>query len=395
MGKEKIKYLVGVYCAAMSFLGLLVPVAIIGSIVQTFPDASVTSIQMLCSLPSLIMVPTALIVSTLASKIYKKHISIFCTCLYMIAGLAPLIFHDNIQQLLIASVFVGIGVGGVQNAIFSLIADYFDGVERGTAMGLFATFVCLGGVLWTQVSSRLGAADWTHAYYAFFMMIPLIFGEVICLPKGKLEPKKEKGQHVSIPSEIWFIAITGFLFYNCIQLYNSNESLLIVSKELGGTIEAGYAATAATLAGLIAGVLVGPLVGKLKNHSITLTYGLGAVGLLICAFAPSLIALCIGGFVASLGKEIFTPISGNRASEESPVIGRAFNIALVSAALNIGQALSPYTTALIAKPFQDSIFIKFIIGVVVCCVIAVVTFLHYKKLYSKENVNIIAEKGEE
>lgn len=379
MNKQEIKYLIGVYAAAISFLGLLVPVSIVADIVATFPTADINAIQMIVSLPSLIMVPAAFVVSVLASRISKKTIAVACTVLYMVAGLAPLVFHDSVEQMLVAAVFVGMGVGGLQNSIFSLIADTFDGVKRGTAMGLFATFVAVGGVLWTQLSSRLGAGNWVNAYWAYLIMLPLIACEIIFLPKGQLEPRRQKGERASIPGEILFIAATGFVFYVAVQLYNSNASLLVTGNGFGGTIESGYAATAATIAGLIAGLFVGPVVGKLGGHSITLTYFLGAAGLLICSFAPSLVTLCIGGFVASMGKEIFTPISGNRASEESPLVGRAFNIALVSAALNIGQAVSPYVTSITATPAGGSIFAKMIIGSVACLVIGAITFVHYQK----------------
>lgn len=379
MTKQELKYCLGIYAAAISFLGLLVPVSIIASIARSFPQTDINTIQMLIGLPSLVMVPAAFVASVLATKISKKTIAVTSTIIYMIAGLVPYVAHGSIELMLVADVFVGIGVGCLQNSVFSLIADAFDGAKRGTVMGLFATFVAVGGILWTQLSSRLGAIDWPMAYLSYLIMIPLIVVELVCLPKGQIEPKREKGEKHSIPSEIVFIAVTGFLFYVAIQVYNSNVSLIVEQNGFGGTIEAGYASTAVTIAGLIAGLLVGPLTSKLQGHSITITYILGGIGLIVSSFAPTLGILCIGGFVASLGKEIFTPISGNRASEESPLVGRAFNIALVSAALNVGQAVSPYLASLVASAAGGTIYAKMIISGIVCIALGIVTFFHYKR----------------
>ena len=311
MTKEKIKYLVGVYACAICFMAMLTPVPIIAPIVMAFPGTDIVLIQMIVSMPSLIMAFAGMAVSSLlAHRFYKKHVALASFLVFMIAGLAPLLFHGSIWQLLVSAAFVGLGLGGLQNSSDALLADYFVDKERSVVMGLFSTFVGLGGVLWTIVAANLGAQNWVMAFAAYFLMIPFIIIAAICLPKGKIEPKRSVNVFKNIPREVLAITAFGLVFLMCIQLYNTNVSLIVAERGFGGAIEAGWATTATTIAGIIAGLLVGPAFIKFKNLAIPIMFCLTAIGLGVALVAPGIWVLCLGGFILSLGKEMFIPLAG-------------------------------------------------------------------------------------
>lgn len=46
MNKTQVKYIVGIYSAAMCIMGMLVPVPILSSIAKSFPDANIAAVQM-------------------------------------------------------------------------------------------------------------------------------------------------------------------------------------------------------------------------------------------------------------------------------------------------------------------------------------------------------------
>lgn len=261
----------------------------------------------------------------------------------------------------------------------TIIPDYFDGDSRGIVLGLLSTFICLGGMIYTQAASRLGASDWTHAFYAYGIMVIFLLGEIFFMPKGKLEEKPTKGNHVKIPSEVIWLCAVGFVFYTCYQVFNSNEALLIAERQLGGTIEAGYASAACTGAGILAGVIVGPWLRLFKKQSITATFITTCLGLVLCVVSHNIILLCVGGFITALGYQTFTPIAGMKASEASEAMGMAFNMALVNAMCSCGQALSPFTTSILTTPWEHSLTSLFILGTVGCAVISVFAMIHFFK----------------
>lgn len=312
--------------------------------------------------------------------------------MFMIAGLAPLLFHGSIWQLLVSAAFVGLGLGGLQNSSDALLADYFVDKERSVVMGLFSTFVGLGGVLWTIVAANLGAQNWVMAFAAYFLMIPFIIIAAICLPKGKIEPKRSVNVFKNIPREVLAITAFGLVFLMCIQLYNTNVSLIVAERGFGGAIEAGWATTATTIAGIIAGLLVGPAFIKFKNLAIPIMFCLTAIGLGVALVAPGIWVLCLGGFILSLGKEMFIPLAGNYTAGNSNPAGRAFNLAFGQAGNSLGQAFSPAVFGAVAVPLGGAIESKFIVGIVICVAIAIVGFRYFRHLTPKQLAEV--EKGE-
>lgn len=379
MTKDKIKALVGIYSCALSLMALIVPVSVLASIVQAFPDAPITVVQQIVTLPSLIAIPTGIIVSKLASRIYKKYSALFFTALYVVAGTMPIYLHSSITQLLVSAALVGVSLGGLQNAMTTLIPDYFDGETRGTVLGLLSTFVCLGGFIYTSAAAALGAQDWTHAFYAYFIVAIFFVLELIFLPKGKLEPKAEKGQHVKVPKEVIFLCVFGFTLYTFAQLFNSNEALIVAERGLGGTAEAGMASSAYTLSGLLAGVIVAPLTKLFKKQSPTVTFAFTFAGLILYALAPSVPMLCAAGFLIGLGYQTFTPYGGMGASNFSSAMGMAFNMALVNACCSLGQSLSPFTTSFLGGLAGGSMTAMIWVGVAFIGALCVAGFIYFSK----------------
>ncbi len=382
MTSEQKRYIVGIYAAAMCIMGMLVPVPILANIARSFPDANIATVQMCIGIIPLCMALSAMFLSSvLASRVLKRHTALACHILIMVAGLSVVAFHDSLAQVLCASVFVGIGIGGIQNGTDALIADYFESEQRGSIMGVYSTFVALGGILWTALSGILGHDQWYMAYAAYAAELPFIIVEFVCLPKGHLEPKPKGGNVLkSMPREVALITFISFVFVLCFQLFSTNVSLIVADRGFGGTAESATASTVMTVAGIFAGLLVGPLFRRFKNRSMPLAWCVAIVGLLAALLAPSLAALCAAGFVISLGKETYVPLQGNFAAGNSSNEGRAFNLAIGMAGTNFGMALSPLFFEVATAPFGAQIPQKFVLGIVIIAVLVAFGVVHYKSL---------------
>lgn len=381
MDKTKIKYLVGIYAAAMCIMGMLVPVPIVASVAAAFPNENIAAVQMIIGIIPLMMALSAMLVSSqLASRVSKKKTTLVGHVIVMLAGASVLVFHDSLGQVLAASAVMGLGLGAVQNSTDALIADYFGGKQRSFVMGIYSTFVALGGIIWTMVSGILGSAEWFHSYAAYFIMIIFIVIEAVCLPEGHLEPKRKVNVFANMPKEVAIITVMSFVFVLTFQLFSSNVSLLVVGRGFGGTVEAGLASTVMTVAGIAAGLLVGPLFAKFKNLSMPIAWGVTLVGLGLTLVAPAFMVLCVAGFVVALGKETYVPLEGNFAAGNSDPEGRAFNLAIGMAGINFGMALSPIVFEAVTSPFGATIDQKFIAGMIVCAACVVFGAIKYRKL---------------
>ncbi|QWT17160.1 MFS transporter [Collinsella sp. zg1085] len=382
MSTEKKRYLVGIYAAAMTIMGMLVPVPILAQIAASFPDENIALVQMVIGVIPLFMALSAMLVSSLlAQHISKKITTIAGHCLLTVAGLSVYYFlHSSLVELLVGSALIGVGIGALQNSSDALIADYFEGKQRGFVMGIYSTFVALGGVLWVGLSGFLGAESWTQSYMAFYAMIPFIIIEIICLPKGELEPQRQVNVFANMPREVRIITLVSFVFILVFQLFSSNVSLIIASRGLGGVAEAAAATQVVSLAGIPAGLVVGSLFSRFKNLAMPLTWTVSLLGLVLTLLAPGFALVCVAGFLLSLGKETFLPLEGNFAAGNSAKEGRAFNLAIGMAGINAGMALSPLFFEAVSTPFGSSIESKFIIGIVICIAVIVFGCMHYRKL---------------
>lgn len=379
--KEQIKQIVSIYTAAMCIMGMLVPVPIVAQIAAAFPDANIAAVQMCVGIIPLSMAVSALFISTfLATRVLKRYTALVCHCLIVLAGLSVLLFHGSLAQVLVASTFIGLGIGGIQNGTDALIADYFSGEQRGFVMGVYSTFVALGGILWTALAGFLGSQEWYRAYAAYAFNIPFIIVELILLPKGHLEPRRKVNVFRNIPREVAIITLVSFVFVLCFQVFMTNESLIVTERGFGGPAEAGMVSSAAALAGVFAGLLVGPFFATFHNKAMPIAWIITIVGLLCVLVSPSVAVLAVGGFICSLGKETYVPLQGNFAAGNSSNEGRAFNLAIGMAGTNFGMALSPLVFEAVTAPLGARISQKIVLAVVIIALLVVFGLIHYRRL---------------
>lgn len=379
--KEQIRHMVSIYSVGMCLMSMLVPVPILAQIAQAFPNENIAAVQMCVGIIPLCMALSALFVSSfLADKVLKRYTVLFCHILLTVAGLAVVLFHDSLGQVLVVSAIVGIGIGGMQNGTDAIIADYFEGAQRSSVMGLFSTFVALGGIVWTALSGIMGSEQWYLSYAIYALNVPFIILEFILLPKGHLEPKRKKNAFANMPKEVAIITVVSFVFVVCFQVFQTNSSLLVAQRGFGGTAESGIVSSVTSLAGVFAGMLVGPSFAKCKNLSMPIAWCVCLAGLVVAAMSSSLVALALGGFLCSLGKETYLPLEGNFAAGNSTNEGRAFNLAIGMAGTNFGMALSPLVFEGLSTPLGNTIESKFAIAVAIVAILIVFGFIHYRRL---------------
>lgn len=381
MTGKQIKSLIGIYAASMNIMGILIPVSILAAVAQAFPDVPMAMVQMIVSIPSILAIASNFIFAGLSHKLYRKTSIIISTCIFIVGGILPYFFHDNFAWLIVAACCSGFAMGGVQNGTGALVTDEFEGDLRGTAFGLFSVFVGIGGILFTMVAANLGAQQWYNAYLAYLVMVPMLILELICMPKGNKEAKPTKGNHIKVPKEVLAIGAIGFFYFALTQLFNSNEAMLIAERGLGGTVEAGNAASLYNIAGMIGGFLVFPWKKIFKKHTLSVNTVISTAGCAAMLIASSMLHVSAGAILMSLAYSIYNPIECQFASEASEPMGMAFNLAIITATQSLGQAFSPMIMGAAAVPFGGGITGQFTAGVIMVAILAVVTFWYFGKVY--------------
>lgn len=339
---KQLKQKIGLLTSSLLILCYLAPTPILAKMAETFSGYSSQMVQLTTTIPCLTGVVVALLMGKLTTFIYKRHLILFSGGCYLVGGIIPFFFHQRLEIILLAAAIMGIGLGIRLIGIASLICECFAEKERGVLLGLQATFICGGGVIFTWLGGQLGATDWHKTYLAYLLVIVVLIIEFICIPKGYLEKKQtEKIQKVHIPKTIWFIAILGFIVYAFITVYNSNVAMLVDVRGLGNAAQAGLAATSYTLAGAVAGAFTGILTKKMHEYVFIFISGLAIIGMLLCFFSTTLPILCIGGMFCGASFSVFTAASNFFATLNAGEQNNSICLSMFSALANLGQAVSP------------------------------------------------------
>ena len=156
--------------ALTSLPGLAVS-PILGDLTKIFPEATDLDIQMLTSLPSLLIIPFILLGGKLTEKVDFVRVLKIGLWLFAISGVLYLL-SDQMWQLIIVSALLGIGAGLIIPLSTGLISKYFVGNYRVKQFGLSSAITNVTLVVATAVTGYLAEVSWHLPFLVY--LLPLI-----------------------------------------------------------------------------------------------------------------------------------------------------------------------------------------------------------------------------
>jgi len=349
---------IGLMAASFIMIAYMAPTAMIAQMAESFPEHPLSLVQMIATIPGLTGLVVAILNSWLTRKFYKRHLIIASAVIHLASGIPPIFFHDNLYFLLACACVMGIGFGLQLTNIASLITECFDQDQSRFLMGLQATVICGGAMIFNFLAGFLGKEEWHRSYIAFVLIVVVLILELLYLPKGNLEAKRSEGlaegekSKAKIPGVVWFIGVLGFVVYVFIAVYNSNVSVMVELRNFGSTQESSYAAALYMGAGAIAGIFAGPLIKKMHLRIYVLLMLLMALGFIVSFFSSNLVLLCIGGMLAGGAYAMFNATSNFFAADLSGGRNTSMCLSVFSSLANLGMAISPIIISFIMMPLS-------------------------------------------
>ena len=132
---------------------------ILGDLDKIFPHTSHLEIQMLSSLPSLLIIPCVLLAGKLSENRNKLKILYAGLGIFFASGMLCLV-AKSMWLLILFNCLLGIGAGLVIPLTTGLVADYFDGRYRTRQLGISSSISNLTLVLTTALAGWLAMVDW-------------------------------------------------------------------------------------------------------------------------------------------------------------------------------------------------------------------------------------------
>lgn len=171
-GRIPLITLIGIWSiSALNALPGLAVSPILGELQKIFPHATELDIQMLSSLPSLMIIPFVLLSGKLTERIDNIRLLQMGLVIFVTSGVLYLI-ADKMWQLIAISALLGIGSGLIIPLSTGLIGRFFVGRFRTKQFGLSSAITNLTLVVATILTGYLAEVEWHLPFIVY--LLPLV-----------------------------------------------------------------------------------------------------------------------------------------------------------------------------------------------------------------------------
>ena len=184
---------------------------ILGDLNKVFPKVTDLEIQMLTSLPSLLIIPFVLLSGKLSEGRDKQRILAVGLSIFFLSGVACL-FLRSIVSLIVASCILGIGAGMVIPLSTGLVVEYFTGDRRVRQLGYSSAINNLTLVVATVVTGYLANVDW-HLPFLVYTLPGLSLVLSFFLRRRPPEPEPARSIQLRNKRIDWRTLVGLMLFY--------------------------------------------------------------------------------------------------------------------------------------------------------------------------------------
>lgn len=339
--------------------------AAIAPMIAEFPSVSPTAIQLMVTLPNLMVVFMAPIFAVLSTKIDIRKLVTFALICFLAGGASP-VFFDTFPPIMIGRIFLGIGSGITIPAAISLIPMFWSGNEKDTMMGWHMTMGCVGGIAMQTLGGYLTVINWHYCFLAYLFPVWVLILIILKLPNtpkeymiaGHVQNEEIKKTPFlkRLNARSWALVIIYCVVTIFICTMPMNLSIIVAGEQIGNAANVGIALSLFTVGALVGGFVFGFVKGRTGGYAMALALminGLGYAILAFCAFSMPVVYFCT--LLSGFGMGMLIPSYYTRVSEIAPKIFATVSISFIAAAQGLGNFISPQILAGINAVFGQDV----------------------------------------
>lgn len=379
---KDLKTRVGVLSMCILAMSALVITNAFSAIIAAFPNESVAKIQMLGTIPSLGTLLTTILVGILAVHIPKKILALTGVVLVGVGGLLPLLFHTNLNLLLVCALILGIGLGFTVPVTTMLISILFDQDERADVMGQNTAINSLGSVIMMLGGGLLGGRYWQNTYFIFLITIVIFLLVLFLIPMDKVAHiKSDQGQvektsawtllrHLS--KYAFIVSFIGLFMSMIYTIYPTNLSIIVAAKHLGGTSITGIVNAIGTIGGFVAGFSLKYFNKLFKDKILVAGFITLGITFLLIRLANNLTVVIIGALLSGFAMAMVMATIPFYVSVVSAPVEIAISMSLCQFLNSLGGTFTPIILSALHIPTGNAAFTA---GVIASAIMAAVCLL--------------------
>lgn len=349
--------LIGIWSvSALTSLPGLAVSPILGELSTIFPHATELDIQMLTSLPSLLIIPFVLLAGKLAEK--RDFIRLLRVGFWLFAASGVLyLFSSRMWQLMAVSALLGIGAGLIIPLSTGLISRYFTGEYRVRQFGHSSAITNMTLVVATAVTGYLAEVHWRLPFAVYLLpLISLVLSAYLKKDAASVTIKQAAAiippiQSTPVISGKYGIHIRHLvqlmLFYGLVTYV-----VLVVTFNLPFLMEAHHFSSGNSglmislffLAIMAPGFMLDSLVKLLGNKTKLYSLLAIAIGLLLIWISPTEWLIVPGCILVGLGYGIIQPLIYDKTVDTAIPQKTTLALAFVMVMNYLAILLSPFIT---------------------------------------------------
>lgn len=385
MNKKNIKATYKTYAviAALS-ISLASSAAIIpalSSMANAFPRWE-TWIQLLATIPSLMMMVSSLLVNRMLDITSEKKLTTTSLIVLLFSGIFPY-FTNQFILILLSRAFMGLALGVINTVSSSLPANEFpEGSQRTTATGIQSAFSSLGSIIFSMLSGWAAIYSWKNVFLVQIInLFPLL---IVCFFMLSTQ-RNSSIESLNFPSKVktnqYFtkkalpIMILSFFCIILTCTYPLNLSLYIEKMGFGSTALAGTLTSVNALIGFIIGLLFSKISYFLKKRTLIVALFISGLSMFVIAFASSIPFLFTGSMLFGIGTSMIYPTLLMQLYHDIPANQIVIAVGMFSVGTNISQFISPFIINPIANTLGDSEAQRLVVaaaGIMILCVFLII-----------------------
>ena len=315
--------------AVTSLPGLAVS-PILGDLNTIFPSASDLEIQMLTSLPSLLIIPFVLLSGKLSVGRDKLRILVVGLVIFLLSGIACL-FIRNITALILVSCILGIGAGMIIPLSTGLVVAYFTGEYRVRQLGYSSSINNLTLVLATALSGYLANIDWHLSFLVY------------TLPAVSPEPAASdqmRNKTIDRPKLVRLMALYFFITYAALTI-TFYAAFLVDGYHLPKAFS-GVLISLFFLAIMAPGLILDRIIGIFKGYTNVAAIAMIGAGLFCFGIFRDRGMLVVGASLAGFGYGLMQPLIYDKTAIIAPPRAATLALSFVMAVNYLAIMLCPF-----------------------------------------------------
>lgn len=382
-GKISLVALVAIWSvsAIVSLPGLAIS-PILDDMQTIFPHASELEVQMLESLPSLLIIPFMLLAGRWAVKGNKMTLLVVGTAIFLLSGVWCTVSY-TLVELIVASTLVGVGAGMIIPLSTGLIVDYFTGDKRVKQLGISSAVNNLTLVVATSAVGYLADVEW-HLAFVVYLLPAVTLLLIPALSRTKPEPEPKTGAQnrqdslnvrMIVGLVLFYFAIT---YTSLIVTYNTSYVATLAGMH---SSEAGVIISLFFLAIMAPGFMLNRIIAIFGRAVNLWSLVAMCLGLLLMSLPhPTAMSLTVGAILTGLGYGVMQPIIYDKAATNAPPHLSTLALAIVMTTNYLAILVAPFMIDGIDHIFHATdLTFAYIFNSIVVLALAIATALTFKR----------------